>query len=154
MDLEPQNLSPREPRVTSSLGFEYEAQIAVIRQKHGNLEDIRHRLGLSRRKIAQLLMVDPSAWTRWTKTGGTAPPHIFRALEWYLLLQEKYPGMDSPFWLESIARPARATAESIQLKDSLLALRREAEAMRFQLRLMQFGLAVFVVITFVFLRWF
>ncbi|MBX3022322.1 MAG: hypothetical protein KF799_11670 [Bdellovibrionales bacterium] len=69
----------------------YDAEIRVIRARVGNLEDIRAKLGLTRRKICQLLLVDPSAWTRWTSSGGQAPPHIYRALEWYLLLIEKDP---------------------------------------------------------------
>ncbi len=109
----------KKARVSGPLGFEYEAQTQVIKQKHGDLEQIRHRLGLSRRKIAQLLMVDPSSWTRWTRKDEDAPPHIYRALEWYLLLQNKYPGMDSPFWLEAVARPAQTKSEARELQARL-----------------------------------
>lgn len=69
----------------------YDAEIRVIRARLGGLEEMRAKLGLSRRKICQLLLVDPSAWTRWTSPGGEAPPHIYRALEWYILLTEKDP---------------------------------------------------------------
>lgn len=69
----------------------YDAEIRVIRARVGNLEEIRGKLGLTRRKMCQLLLVDPSAWTRWTAPGGEAPPHIYRALEWYLLLIEREP---------------------------------------------------------------
>lgn len=69
----------------------YDAEIRVIRARVGNLEEIRAKLGFTRRKMCQLLLVDPSAWTRWTAPGGEAPPHIYRALEWYLLLIEKDP---------------------------------------------------------------
>ena len=68
-----------------------QAEVGVIKKRIGNIEEIRAKLGLSRRKICQLLLVDPSAWTRWTSPKSDAPPHIYRALEWYLLLGEKDP---------------------------------------------------------------
>lgn len=78
----------------------YEAQVQVIRRQIGGLEEIRGKLGLSQRKICQLLMVDPSAWTRWTKSGvDQAPPHIYRALQWYMSLQEKIPGLTPSYFL-------------------------------------------------------
>ena len=89
----------------SSLRLKYEAEVSVLRRKLGGLEEIRGRLGLSSRKMAQLLMVDPSAWTRWVQGGDSAPPHVWRALAWYLALEEKFPGLDHQFWLSSVARP-------------------------------------------------
>lgn len=77
----------------------YEAEVDLIKSQWGDLEDIRFRLGLSGRKMAQLLMVDPSAWSRWTKKMTPAPPHIFRALQWYLILQEKNPGFNPQIFL-------------------------------------------------------
>src|SRR4051812_48315320 len=56
-------------RAKSSHRMHYEAQVEVIRRQLGDLKKIRQNLGLSQRKICQLLMVDPSAWTRWTKQG-------------------------------------------------------------------------------------
>jgi hypothetical protein len=56
--------------------------------------------------MAQLLLVDPSAWTRWTQTDQGAPPHVWRALAWYLALQDKYPALDAAFWLQGVARSA------------------------------------------------
>lgn len=78
-------------RKKSANRMRYDAEIRVIRARVGNLEEIRGKLGLSRRKMCQLLLVDPSAWTRWTAPGGEAPPHIYRALEWYMMLTEKDP---------------------------------------------------------------
>lgn len=71
-------------RTKTSQRLKYEAEIAVLKREIGGLEDLRIRLGFSRRKICQLLLVDPSAWTRWTSDGQDAPPHIYRALKWYL----------------------------------------------------------------------
>lgn len=77
----------------------YEAQTAVIQKQLGNLEKIRQDLGLSQRKMCQLLMVDPSAWTRWNRPGEEAPPHIWRALQWYMTLQEKIPGLTPQYFI-------------------------------------------------------
>lgn len=89
------------PRSKTSLRIHYEAQVSVIRNQIGNLEEIRGNLGLSQRKISQLLMVDPSSWTRWVKQGDEAPPHIWRSLQWYLTLKEKIPGLTPNYFLGS-----------------------------------------------------
>src|ERR1700722_20019780 len=78
-------------RIKSAVRMRYEAEVQFLKQQNGDLEEIREKLGLSRRKICQLLLVDPSAWTRWTAEGGEAPPHIYRALDWYLSILEKDP---------------------------------------------------------------
>ena len=93
-------------RARSSLRQRYEAEAKVIERRIGGLEKARESLGLSQRKMAQLLLVDPSAWTRWTQTESGAPPHVWRALAWYLALQEKYPALDAAFWLQGVARSA------------------------------------------------
>ena len=81
------------PRSKTSLRMNYEAQVTVMRRQMGSLEAVRLDLGLSQRKMAQLLMVDPSSWTRWTKQGDEAPPHLWRALQWSMALREKIPGL-------------------------------------------------------------
>jgi len=73
----------------SPLRLQYEAEVAVIRQKLGSPEQIRQKLGLSRRKLCRLLLVDPSAWSRWTKEPLKVPFYVYRALQWYLALIEK-----------------------------------------------------------------
>lgn len=90
---------PEEGRIKSSLRLQYEAQVRVIRGQIGELEKVRQDLGLSQRKISQLLLVDPSAWTRWTRPGEDAPPHIWRALQWYLTVREKIPGLTPQYFL-------------------------------------------------------
>jgi transcriptional regulator with XRE-family HTH domain len=82
-----------EPRLKTSQRLTYEAEARVLRQQVGSLEKIRENLGLSRRKMCQLLLVDPSAWTRWVRDESRVPPHIFKALQWYLLLIEKHPSL-------------------------------------------------------------
>ena len=44
-------------------------------------------------------MVDPSAWTRWAKKNENPPPHIYRALQWYMILQEKLPGLTPQYFV-------------------------------------------------------
>jgi transcriptional regulator with XRE-family HTH domain len=85
-------------RAKSSLRLKYEAETQVIERKLGDLEAIRQQLGLSQRKIAQLLLVDPSAWTRWTKGVD------------HLALEEKYPALDVNFWLNTVAQMPATTA--------------------------------------------
>jgi transcriptional regulator with XRE-family HTH domain len=86
-------------RAKSSVRMHYEAQVEVIKRQLGDLEKIRQNLGLSQRKICQLLMVDPSAWTRWVKNNENTPPHIYRALQWYMILQEKLPGLTPQYFV-------------------------------------------------------
>jgi transcriptional regulator with XRE-family HTH domain len=74
----------------------YEQYVQEIREKHGSLEDIRQRLGLSRRKLCGELMVDPSAWSRWTASQqpgsrDEAPPHVYKTLVLMLEAQAKEP---------------------------------------------------------------
>lgn len=94
------------------LRMRYEAEARVIGRRLGGLEAIRTTLGLSQRKICQLLMVDPSAWVRWTKGTTSAPPHIFRMLQWYLAINEKLPGLDTAFWIQS----SEIQSENLQLR--------------------------------------
>ncbi len=60
-----------------------DAIVAVICEKHGGLEQMRSRLGFSQKQMSELLLVDPSAWTRWVRDGESAPAHIYQALAWY-----------------------------------------------------------------------
>ncbi len=70
----------------------YHLEKQQIIREIGDLESIRLTLGLSRRKICKLLLVDPSSWTRWTKKPNTeAPAYIYRSLQWCLAIMEKYP---------------------------------------------------------------
>jgi transcriptional regulator with XRE-family HTH domain len=72
----------------------YRREKERICSEHGGLEQIRHRLGLSQRKLCQLLLVDPSAWTRWLKSD--APPHVYQALNWLLQLKKMNPDATAP----------------------------------------------------------
>ncbi|NQZ18847.1 MAG: hypothetical protein HRT44_06270 [Bdellovibrionales bacterium] len=100
--------------------MKYEAEVQAFTKRQGNLEDIRRELGLSKRKMAQLLLVDPSAWTRWTKNEASAPPHVYRALEWYMLLQEKHPEYKSSLWLNAVSTPQLSKKEIENIKTELI----------------------------------
>jgi hypothetical protein len=65
-----------------------------IQDEIGDLKQILETLGLSQRRACQLLLVDPSAWTRWSKM--EAPPHIYKALHWLLQLQKLNPAAVEP----------------------------------------------------------
>ena len=70
-------------------GLFYASQVQKIKERLGDLEGIRKNLGMSRRQICQILLVNPSAWTRWTKSSQGAPPHFYRALEWLIYIHNK-----------------------------------------------------------------
>lgn len=128
--LNPQSiLAPSEEkrrRAKSSLRMKYEAEVEIIQRKLGSLDQMRETLGLSQRKMCQLLLVDPSAWTRWNNGEDDAPPHIYRMLQWYLALQEKYPALDVNFWLSTVAQ-VRAPNEVLELRARILALEKDYE---------------------------
>ena len=107
-----------DPKATTTAQkLKYSAEVNVIKSKLGNLEEIRNQLGLSRRKMSQLLMVDPSAWTRWAN-GKTKPPaHIFRALQWYMALIEKNGEWHPQNSFMRAFQPSNATAIEQSLKD-------------------------------------
>ena len=113
-------IDPENSRAKTSLRMNYEAQSIVIERQLEGLEGVRSKLGLSQRKMAQLLLVDPSAWTRWNKPGNRAPGIIWRALQWYMILNEKIPGLTPNYFLN--AAPSVVRAET--LKD----LKKESEA--------------------------
>lgn len=117
----PQSEKSGASRSKSVLRMRYEAEVSVIRKRLGSLEEMRGKLGLTQRKMSQLLLVDPSAWTRWTKDGEDAPPHIYRMLQWYLALEDKYPALDPQFWLAATAR-VREPEQTAQLAAATLDL--------------------------------
>ncbi len=128
-DLESSSSSLSSPRAKSSLRLRYEAEVTVIKRKLGDLEQMRESLGLSQRKMCQLLLVDPSAWTRWTKGGEDAPPHVYRMLQWYLALEEKYPALDANFWLATVAR-VRDPIETRHLNEKTAELETEVTRLK------------------------
>lgn len=95
-----------------------------IKNEIGDLEKIRLTLGLSQRRICMLLLVDPSAWTRWNK--NEAPPHIYQALKWLLELRKVNPDITAPNNIESRVDLLHASTQAKirELEDSLALLER------------------------------
>ena len=81
--------SHRTSKGQGTYGLFYASQVQKIKERLGDLEGIRKNLGMSRRQICQILLVNPSAWTRWTKSSQGAPPHFYRALEWLIYIHSK-----------------------------------------------------------------
>ena len=141
-------------KVKTSLRMTYEAQVEVLKRQLGDLESIRERLGLSQRKISQLLMVDPSSWTRWTKKGDEAPPQIWRALQWYLALQDKIPGLSNQYFLDQNHRSldkknaAEIQALKAQFSDEILGLKKKLQLYRW-ISLASIGLVVGLTVIFI-----
>jgi transcriptional regulator with XRE-family HTH domain len=107
-------------KAKTSLRLRYEAEAQVILKKLGGLNGIRFELGLSQRKICQLLLVDPSSWSRWIHDESKTPPHILRSLEWYMALMDKYPGFDINFWIHSSAKSTSLAFEKTQTLEAEL----------------------------------
>jgi len=63
----------------------------LIKSQIGEVEDVRKSLGLSQRKMCQLLLIDPSTWSRWVTGKTEPPPYVYRMLQWGLAVMEKYP---------------------------------------------------------------
>lgn len=103
-------------KARSSQRIRYDAEVSALKKRVGNLDEIRGSLGLTQRKMAQLLLVDPSAWTRWTRDGEDAPPIVYRALGWYLALEGKYPALSPDFWLKNVAKLPAERESEIELR--------------------------------------
>jgi hypothetical protein len=84
----------RQMKNNVSLRDKYLSEKERIQHEIGSLDQVLQTLGLSQRKACQLLLVDPSAWTRWNKSG--APPHIYQALRWLIQLKKVNPDATAP----------------------------------------------------------
>jgi len=122
-------------KMRTSLRLQYEAEARVLHRQMGGIEAVRKELGLSRRKICQLLLVDPSTWTRWTRDESKVPPHIFKALQWYLVSLEKYP-MIHPLHQVSIVKEG-FEMEKEQLIQERLKLERKIRELEGQIHSQQ-----------------
>lgn len=71
-------------RHRSSTRMRYLAEVEILKRDLGSLEMVREKLGISQRKVCQMLLVDPSAWTRWRKDESKVPPHIWKMLAMHL----------------------------------------------------------------------
>ena len=138
---------PGHLQAKTSLRMRYEAQVEVIKQQIGPIELIKARLGLSSRGLAQLLLVDPSAVTRWMKNPQSIPPMTYRALQWYLALSDKLPGLSPQVF---IGRDHKI--DELQMQQDLQALRCEIQNEKVRLRkwilIAFFGQVLFALLIF------
>ncbi len=110
------DFNEKKERVKSKGRLNFEAQVEVIKKQIGNLETVRKKLNLSQRKMSQLLLVDPSAWSRWVaEEQESAPPHIYRALQWYMSLQEQIPGLNAAYFLQKDTEVLKKEFKSLAL---------------------------------------
>lgn len=117
------DLAKKLPR---TLREQYLLEKERIKYEVGDLEQIRISLGYSQRRMCQLLLVDPSAWTRWTKTLSGAPPHVYQALRWLVELKKTNPDAVAP---SNIAKrvdfvQASTDAQLKELKSEIATLER------------------------------
>jgi len=118
------------------LRLRFEAEARVIQSRLGDLDKVRERLGLSQRKLAELLFVDPSAITRWQKDPETIPPWVWRSLSWYMELEGKEPNWAQ--WREWFLKKGMRDVQSAPShsvkrpasEDELLILRQEIDQAR------------------------
>ncbi len=125
--------TPDSDRPKSAQRLRYEAEISLFKRRFGNLEETRKKLALSRRRMCQLLLVDPSAWTRWTRDEAKVPPHIYRALEWYLLLEERYPEVARLMAYQAARSGDAAEDETLKLRIARLEQRSQKEWLKLAL---------------------
>lgn len=120
-----------------SLREKYLQEKEMIKHEIGDLDQIRTALGYSQRKLCQILLVDPSAWTRWLKSPQGAPPHIYQALHWLLKLSRLDPQAAAPSNLSQRVDTLHTTTNSriqeleshiTQLKEALSLLMAQREA--------------------------
>lgn len=91
-------------------------------RQHGTLEKARRTLGLNKRQMAQLLCVDPSAWTRWTSHGSDAPAHVYQALDWYMQLIEKAPAVHETYEVQKLQDEVRRLEKLLHMKSDAVNL--------------------------------
>lgn len=93
-------ITPKNPSFQAKKSTKKHSKFTAekIRDRIGSIESIRRSLGLSKKALADKLLVDPSSMNRWCKGEAEAPPYIYRALDWYLSLIEKHPVFRDSLW--------------------------------------------------------
>lgn len=120
----------KEPKTLKDMN---RSEAQVIKEQIGDIEEIRMKLGLNKRKICELLLIDPSTWTRWSTGKTDVPPHIYRMLQWGLALMEGYPELHpmSQFSnINSMKRTKELTNRVVELEESLNKIARDAEGVK------------------------
>ena len=68
-----------------------ELAASLIKKQIGDLEQVRALLGLNKKRMCELLLIDSSTWTRWTTGKTEPPPWLYRTLQWGVAVMDKYP---------------------------------------------------------------
>ena len=68
-----------------------ELTAALIKKQIGDIEQIRISMGLNKKRMCELLLIDPSTWTRWCTGKTPVPPTVYRTLQWGLAVMDKHP---------------------------------------------------------------
>tara|TARA_Y100000780_G_scaffold232398_1_gene263490 strand:- start:13437 stop:14189 length:753 start_codon:yes stop_codon:yes gene_type:complete len=85
----------------SSRKMQMDSKAKSIEKRIGHIESLRINLGMNKKELSDLLMVDPSAMNRWCKGESNAPGYIYQALEWYLMATEKHPLLGKSLWIKN-----------------------------------------------------
>lgn len=110
--------------------------LEFLKKSIGPLEHLRHRLGLSQRKMSELLLADPTSWSRWIKKPDSMPSTIYQSLFWYLQLR-KLNVADSSVAYEKFSSLGRLNIESAKIKRTVDSLDHEVRKLRDELKLSQ-----------------
>lgn len=149
-------------RTDQSEYFNVKHQVDLLKQKIGGLEIARERLGYSRRKICQELLVDPSAWTRWTKNNtDSAPAHVYKMLSFLIDAADrtsnysdvKQKAHDLTF-IEPKLHDLDLNFSHTEFLSQLAALREESQKLKVQIsnrEVLSFGWKLMVIINIVLL---
>ena len=99
-----------------------------LKTELGNLDDIRGHLGLNKKEMAELLLVDPSAWSRWSKNESKVPLHVWRSLDWYLRLKDtEVSTSEEPMQSAQIEELRAEVMEKLaEMRDSIIIMERES----------------------------
>lgn len=146
-----------EPRLSSNnsetgkedknaLRMKYEAQAHLIRKQIGDIPQILSQLQLSQRALAQLMLVDPSAVSRWIQKPASIPPSVMRSLQWYLALQEKIPGLTPSYFVGRQTQSEIVRLETKASQENSL-LRKEIDLLRKMQKKILWGLVFSLILS-------
>lgn len=97
MDFEPQLnnqiFEDEKNHLNKSLTYREKNELTaeLIKKQIGDIEQIRISMGLNKKRMCELLLIDPSTWTRWSTGKTPVPPTVYRSLQWGLAVMDKHP---------------------------------------------------------------
>ena len=121
--------------LTKSLTYREKNELTaeLIRKQIGSIEQIRLSMGLNKKRMCELLLIDPSTWTRWCSGKTPVPPTVYRTLQWGLAVMDKHPEFH-PLMISKINTTSESTTnktkslpvntEALILKEEILELKK------------------------------